>query len=825
MKQKTETKLRIEFNLDIENRPLKEDISKNSIGLSAFREQYKNALSAIDQYLAIARKDAHDRDLDSQNNIFLFVGDRGSGKTSCMLSIGELLLKEKSRREEFKDDYPDISDLDFYTIDLIDPSYFDSHHNIISLFLAKLYAKYKSKVNNDEKINENLKISFLNALTTAQNHAKMLLEESDSLDMNVIEQLENLSAAVDLKEDLKKLVDAYFECFGLKNSILLLRIDDIDLNAKEGNIMAEHIRKYFIQSNILVLMALKLDQLEIIKKNEYADLFKLHNDEELIGNMVERYLAKLFPQNQRIYMPDIDDILEKTLTIKAKNKTMECPSVRQMVPQLIFQKTRYLFYNSPSHVSFIVPRNLRDLRQLIKMLWNMPDYQEKIENNLVITKAGSYNQVVFKEYLKNTWIKNNLSLTDQKFAHHLLSVTENILLNDYIVKSLSGVIWPKEVAFDKELFKDILAEKNLTYNISTGDVLALISYLRQKNLELEKQKLLFFITAVYSIRLYEAYNVVTEDLKLPSNQKSESEDGKDTDKEIFSVAQYQSLNDYEKHLLGYVFNVSINHFFSKPYLEHSNKIQGAKLQDLMQRCLDNIEEAKASNKLRLIEFFMLATSHATALDNNFRSNPVMAFDAPVIIGKDNMLCYDLGAFFFNLTRIRKCYMRFKGLAKSGGRDIIDIILELDSGTLFSDFMNIAKKKLCDLNCPKPCNEQRNGEGCSHYDANWLSCCAFRNSEILLDFIESISQANLDHSNSDRLALADFFKKCSEYKIDTYEKESGSNDHHKISFAFLEKICELLEKDNIDTDFCAIFNRESIAPSDATESHTLNTKHS
>ena len=39
MKQKTETKLRIEFNLDIENRPLKEDISKNSIGLSAFREQ------------------------------------------------------------------------------------------------------------------------------------------------------------------------------------------------------------------------------------------------------------------------------------------------------------------------------------------------------------------------------------------------------------------------------------------------------------------------------------------------------------------------------------------------------------------------------------------------------------------------------------------------------------------------------------------------------------------------------------------------------------------------------------------------------------------
>ena len=99
------------------------------------------------------------------------------------------------------------------------------------------------------------------------------------------------------------------------------------------------------------------------------------------------------------------------------------------------------------------------------------------------------------------------------------------------------------------------------------------------------------------------------------------------------------------------------------------------------------------------------------------------------------------------------------------------------------------------------------------------------SGLMDEFDESISQANLDHSNSDRLALADFFKKCSEYKIDTYEKESGSNDHHKISFAFLEKICELLKEDNIDTDFCAIFNRESIAPSDATESHALNSLHS
>ena len=45
------------------------------------------------------------------------------------------------------------------------------------------------------------------------------------------------------------------------------------------------------------------------------------------------------------------------------------------------------------------------------------------------------------------------------------------------------------------------------------------------------------------------------------------------------------------------------------------------------------------------------------------------------------------------------------------------------------------------------------------------------------------------------------------------------------FYMQNRFHDYLKEDNIDTDFCAIFNRESIAPSDATESHTLNTKHS
>ena len=148
-------------------------------------------------------------------------------------------------------------------------------------------------------------MDFLASLTRAQKHAHLLIEaKSDVLITNKVEELECLSVAVDLKEDIREVVSNFLECLNSENQILLLRIDDIDLNAKEAGVMAEMIRKYFILPNVLVLMALKMNQLEIIKQNEYEKLFKLEKDDrQQVVEMAERYLTKLFPHSQRVYMP------------------------------------------------------------------------------------------------------------------------------------------------------------------------------------------------------------------------------------------------------------------------------------------------------------------------------------------------------------------------------------------------------------------------------------------------------------------------------------------------------------------------------------------
>lgn len=256
----------ITFNLDQDNRPLKENITLSSLEASPFKEQYRKSLSEIESYLNTLNDDTVDRDMEYANNIFAFSGDRGSGKTSCMISVGGFLATNKMLRSDFKGKYPQISDTNFYSLDLMDPSYFDTKHNILSLFLAKLFRAYQKLTKKSDDIKESKKMEFLTSLTKAQKHAHLLIDaESEVLITNKVEELECLSAAVDLKEDIREVVDNFLECLNSQYQILLLRIDDIDLNAKEAALMAELIRKYFILPNVLVLMALKMNQLEIIK--------------------------------------------------------------------------------------------------------------------------------------------------------------------------------------------------------------------------------------------------------------------------------------------------------------------------------------------------------------------------------------------------------------------------------------------------------------------------------------------------------------------------------------------------------------------------------
>ena len=75
------------------------------------------------------------------NNIISFLGERGSGKTSCLYSIKEIFSHPKYNVDFSKD-------TEF--LNIIDPSFFDEHHNILEIFIGELYHEYEKMVKNWE---------------------------------------------------------------------------------------------------------------------------------------------------------------------------------------------------------------------------------------------------------------------------------------------------------------------------------------------------------------------------------------------------------------------------------------------------------------------------------------------------------------------------------------------------------------------------------------------------------------------------------------------------------------------------------------------------
>lgn len=317
-------------------------------GESLFRDTYENGYKAVDTIITSHREDTNG-DYEKYNNIIAFVGERGTGKTSCMISFAESLKKldevkgvEKECFEKLKKNKGE-----YILTDVIDPSLLAENSNILEIVLANMFKSFKEEVGN--KIDkQDKKREVLTAFTEVYDNLKTIYSSKEVLFKNDgIDALLKLSASSDLKKNMTKLVEKYLEFIvddNEKEKTLIIQVDDIDLNTKHAYEMVEQIRKYLIIPNVIILMAVKLDQLSDIIKQNYLVEYKesLEREEvstEEVSNMVERYLEKLIPEERRI--------------------------LEQGIRELIYIKTGFLFLGGEEGISHIVPKSLRGLINFI----------------------------------------------------------------------------------------------------------------------------------------------------------------------------------------------------------------------------------------------------------------------------------------------------------------------------------------------------------------------------------------------------------------------------------------------------------------------------
>ena len=62
---------------------------------------------------------------------------------------------------------------------------------------------------------------------------------------------------------------------GKPDGKLIIMIEDIDLHTNQATFMVEQIRKYLVQPNVVILLAIKLDQLAMLKRQQYTNEYKV----------------------------------------------------------------------------------------------------------------------------------------------------------------------------------------------------------------------------------------------------------------------------------------------------------------------------------------------------------------------------------------------------------------------------------------------------------------------------------------------------------------------------------------------------------------------
>lgn len=820
------------FYVGEETKPVVENLKR--LKESIFSYHIDKSIHLIDEHLSVDPKEANDAQ-DYVNNIIAFVGERGAGKTSCMCSVISI-LQELQNKKAYNTSFDNLKTLPqkrIHALKLIDPSFFDAVHNILEIIIGEMYNRTSHDLSTSITVDKENEARKLLKSFQAIKRDMLYVDKNTRFERDEeLEELSLLAAGVDLRTGIQKLIADYLSYFN--SDVLLISIDDIDLNVKLAYEMVEQIRKYLILPNVMILMAVKIDQLSMVIQENLSKQFDQalkHDTRILTGNdiseMAERYINKLIPIESRIYIPSPDVFFGNSLVIKDReNVVFEADTVRDAIPSLIFTKCRYLFYNTRGTTSPIVPRNLRDLRLLLQMLIKMKDYSEVKPINM--TEALG-NKQQFKRYFFSTWL-DSLEVDVRSVAIKLINETEPTLFNKKVIDLIRNMyadatskeLKSHKMYFDidsamakdaneikvEDNFRNILEPKNLAYNISIGDVFYVLDRLLRMETSASVHRLIFFIKALYSIKLYEWYDEMTdmnETTKKPLP----------TEKKPYTGDFLVNINDYMKLVGGNFFCLDgetvlppkrINSFVEREIRLINGKTFFELLKQVLHICRNSpthenemIQLAEEDlTKMHVVEFFMLTISR-------------YVWTTDKTLSESGSHRYRLGADAFYNRQIGEQMTNLKFDFLSPFYTLIDI--EHSYGRFNEEIFGYAKRVENSL--------YNKIMGLFEFDRHrHLSSICIRNAEVLDELFSRIkSRRGSLRSSDDSKIFGSIYNEIANFEIATHDyetKEGNQKEYYTIQFPDFSVLSNLFSDLGFVALFESIYNRNDQVDQSAIE---------
>lgn len=414
---------------------IKIDKSGGVVNDVLFTREYEQAIGIVKTIMKMQKKpdlqngeysDSLDKQCkmqhnDNKNNILLFAGQRGGGKTSAVTSFGKYL------------EHVQIEGFTFKCLPIVDPSYFDNNNNILKSVLTTMFRMATCKTNHNGNNSESSTTSHRELWSLFNKAFKTLGDmEKDDLHEYSLDMLNELGEASNMQATMQRLVDEFIRVLPLKSNCLVLMIDDLDMNVTYAAQMLEQIRKFLMLNHLIILVAANLDQLQNEMREFYSKAFQqtIHYTNSSLSVDVEdlatRYLLKVFPASRRIHLSNVTQyLINARLHIVETSESnnlygeYEGKSLQQVVLTMIWERTRLLFV--PKNINLlhpIIPSNLRDLSQFINFMLDMKKVECDANNGKLFKDEESFtlcqqNLSKFKNFFLNNWIPENLTYEEE----------------------------------------------------------------------------------------------------------------------------------------------------------------------------------------------------------------------------------------------------------------------------------------------------------------------------------------------------------------------------------------------------------------------------
>lgn len=439
------------------------------------------------------------------NNLIVFCGDRGQGKTSAMLSFARNLRFEKSRH-------------DYLVLPTIDPTMLEHKDSILNVILARMFQKARDIWENDrnrgkrpnEIVQHELTECFqlcMEGIATNNSRKENLPDEFSSLD-----QLDKLGDSARLKHNFEELAKYLLKFAGCsdREGHIIIPLDDTDLQFQTAYSILEDIRKYLSIPHVVLLMALHLEQMRDLVEKQYASYFINQANQDKIRLRASRYMDKMFPAKHVIFLPRFEHFCRdsyRTLTLSYGDKIQNAP-LQEGVLSYIYQKTGLLFVVPSRYLHNMIPSSLRGLSQLLNLLNAMDDIPNNYLKSAAITKEtvpklkesasiALRNLQMFESYFLHEWCVDALIPTHVR----ILESASRVALSIQIPKLYADILKMAKPEQENNLIKSDKQKQSDPWVTTYALLVKMLDEMASER-DLETYRFCFAVHTYISIQLH-----------------------------------------------------------------------------------------------------------------------------------------------------------------------------------------------------------------------------------------------------------------------------------------------------------------------------------